>query len=159
MAEIRNYTLNFGPQHPAAHGVLRLVLELDGEVIMRADRTPAGPANSGPRPVHPRDVRRDHSHPESPALARSTRPGHRGDDGFPLLFPGTRRPDGLLRSGVGGAYARRLLSARRGVPRPARDDAPVPGLDVQERERVDEADREPPGFAGRLNRGIHPPLP
>src|SRR3982074_921886 len=35
--EIRNYTMNFGPQHPAAHGVLRLVLELDGEVIMRAD--------------------------------------------------------------------------------------------------------------------------
>lgn len=37
MPEIRNYTLNFGPQHPAAHGVLRLVLELDGEVIVRAD--------------------------------------------------------------------------------------------------------------------------
>lgn len=37
MPEIRNYTLNFGPQHPAAHGVLRLVLELDGEVIKRAD--------------------------------------------------------------------------------------------------------------------------
>jgi NADH-quinone oxidoreductase subunit D len=37
MADIRNYTLNFGPQHPAAHGVLRLVLELDGEVIERAD--------------------------------------------------------------------------------------------------------------------------
>ncbi|MBI3146162.1 MAG: NADH-quinone oxidoreductase subunit D [Pseudogulbenkiania sp.] len=37
MADIRNYTLNFGPQHPAAHGVLRLVLELDGEVIQRAD--------------------------------------------------------------------------------------------------------------------------
>ncbi|GAB4391658.1 MAG: NADH-quinone oxidoreductase subunit D [Gammaproteobacteria bacterium] len=37
MPELRNYTLNFGPQHPAAHGVLRLVLELDGEVIMRAD--------------------------------------------------------------------------------------------------------------------------
>ncbi len=37
MAEIKNYTLNFGPQHPAAHGVLRLVLELDGEVIVRAD--------------------------------------------------------------------------------------------------------------------------
>lgn len=37
MAEIRNFTLNFGPQHPAAHGVLRLVLELDGEVIERAD--------------------------------------------------------------------------------------------------------------------------
>ncbi len=37
MAEIRNYTMNFGPQHPAAHGVLRLVLELDGEVVKRAD--------------------------------------------------------------------------------------------------------------------------
>ena len=37
MAEIRNYTMNFGPQHPSAHGVLRLVLELDGEVVQRAD--------------------------------------------------------------------------------------------------------------------------
>jgi NADH-quinone oxidoreductase subunit D len=37
MAEIRNYTMNFGPQHPAAHGVMRMVLELDGEVIQRAD--------------------------------------------------------------------------------------------------------------------------
>ncbi|MCX4188503.1 NADH-quinone oxidoreductase subunit D [Methylophaga sp. OBS4] len=37
MAEIKNYTLNFGPQHPAAHGVLRLILEMDGEVIVRAD--------------------------------------------------------------------------------------------------------------------------
>jgi NADH-quinone oxidoreductase subunit D len=37
VAEIKNYTLNFGPQHPAAHGVLRLVLELDGEVVVRAD--------------------------------------------------------------------------------------------------------------------------
>ena len=37
MAEIKNYTLNFGPQHPAAHGVLRLVLELNGETVLRAD--------------------------------------------------------------------------------------------------------------------------
>jgi len=37
VTEIRNYTMNFGPQHPAAHGVLRLVLELDGEVIARVD--------------------------------------------------------------------------------------------------------------------------
>ncbi|CUB07227.1 MAG: NADH-quinone oxidoreductase subunit D [Tepidiphilus sp.] len=37
MAEIRNYTINFGPQHPSAHGVLRLILELDGEVVERAD--------------------------------------------------------------------------------------------------------------------------
>lgn len=36
-AEIRNYTFNFGPQHPAAHGVLRLILEVDGETIVRAD--------------------------------------------------------------------------------------------------------------------------
>lgn len=35
--KIKNFTLNFGPQHPAAHGVLRLVLELDGEVVLRAD--------------------------------------------------------------------------------------------------------------------------
>jgi NADH-quinone oxidoreductase subunit D len=37
VADIRNFTLNFGPQHPAAHGVLRLVLEMDGEVIQKAD--------------------------------------------------------------------------------------------------------------------------
>jgi NADH-quinone oxidoreductase subunit D len=37
MSEIRNYTLNFGPQHPSAHGVLRLILELEGEVIQKAD--------------------------------------------------------------------------------------------------------------------------
>ncbi len=37
MAEIQNYTLNFGPQHPSAHGVLRLILELDGETVERAD--------------------------------------------------------------------------------------------------------------------------
>lgn len=37
VAEIKNYTINFGPQHPAAHGVLRLILELDGEVLVRAD--------------------------------------------------------------------------------------------------------------------------
>lgn len=37
MADIRNYTLNFGPQHPAAHGVLRMILELDGEQVERAD--------------------------------------------------------------------------------------------------------------------------
>ncbi|MCI2053644.1 MAG: NADH-quinone oxidoreductase subunit D, partial [Sphingobium sp.] len=34
---IQNYTINFGPQHPAAHGVLRLVMELDGEIVERCD--------------------------------------------------------------------------------------------------------------------------
>ncbi|MFW6339291.1 MAG: NADH-quinone oxidoreductase subunit D, partial [Wenzhouxiangella sp.] len=37
MSEIRNFTLNFGPQHPAAHGALRLILELNGETVERAD--------------------------------------------------------------------------------------------------------------------------
>lgn len=37
LSEIRNYTFNFGPQHPAAHGVLRLILEVDGETVVRAD--------------------------------------------------------------------------------------------------------------------------
>ena len=36
-ALIKSFTMNFGPQHPAAHGVLRLVLEMDGEQIERAD--------------------------------------------------------------------------------------------------------------------------
>jgi len=35
--ELKNFTINFGPQHPAAHGVLRLILELDDEIIERAD--------------------------------------------------------------------------------------------------------------------------
>jgi len=35
--ELKNFTINFGPQHPAAHGVLRLILELDGEIVIRAD--------------------------------------------------------------------------------------------------------------------------
>lgn len=35
--EIKNFTMNFGPQHPAAHGVLRLVLELNGEIVIKAD--------------------------------------------------------------------------------------------------------------------------
>jgi NADH:ubiquinone oxidoreductase subunit D len=36
-AKVQNFTINFGPQHPAAHGVLRLVLEMKGEVVERAD--------------------------------------------------------------------------------------------------------------------------
>ena len=49
--QMRNYTMNFGPQHPAAHGVLRLVLEMDGEVVERADPHIGAPA-SRHRKVH-----------------------------------------------------------------------------------------------------------
>ncbi len=44
-AKINNFTINFGPQHPAAHGVLRLVLEMDGEIITRAGMLP-GPCGT-----------------------------------------------------------------------------------------------------------------
>ena len=37
LKKIKNFSINFGPQHPAAHGVLRLILELNGEVIKKAD--------------------------------------------------------------------------------------------------------------------------
>jgi NADH dehydrogenase (ubiquinone) Fe-S protein 2 len=37
LKKLKNFTINFGPQHPAAHGVLRLVLELEGEIVLRAD--------------------------------------------------------------------------------------------------------------------------
>jgi NADH-quinone oxidoreductase subunit D len=37
VSKLKNFAMNFGPQHPAAHGVLRLILELDGEVVQRAD--------------------------------------------------------------------------------------------------------------------------
>jgi len=37
LTKIKNFTVNFGPQHPAAHGVLRLILELNGEIIIKAD--------------------------------------------------------------------------------------------------------------------------
>ena len=37
MSEMKNYTVNFGPQHPSAHGVLRMIMEVDGEVVQRLD--------------------------------------------------------------------------------------------------------------------------
>ncbi|MCK7580186.1 MAG: hypothetical protein MZV65_33985 [Chromatiales bacterium] len=49
MAEIRNYTMNFGPQHPAAHGVLRLVLEMDGEVDAEAPTRTSACCTAPPR--------------------------------------------------------------------------------------------------------------
>ncbi|KAL0288603.1 UNVERIFIED_CONTAM: NADH dehydrogenase [ubiquinone] iron-sulfur protein 2 [Sesamum radiatum] len=56
--QIKNFTLNFGPQHPAAHGVSRLVLEMNGEVVERAEpywitpvRHEAADAESAPMPL------------------------------------------------------------------------------------------------------------
>ena len=179
MAEIKNYTLNFGPQHPAAHGVLRLVLELDGEVIQRADPhigllhrateklaeqqdLPAVGALHGParlrvddvqraclrdgdreaarrrsaaaRAVHPRDVRRDHPHPQPPAVAGRACARRRCDDGVPVRVPRARRPDGLLRGGLRRAHACGLLPSGRRLSRPARRDAAVRGVEDAQRE-------------------------
>ena len=81
MADIRNYTMNFGPQHPAAHGVLRLVLELDGEVVLRRPGgvhaeehlgpvVGVGAAVTGPRPGEGSTVSR--------MVRRKNRLSHRG---------------------------------------------------------------------------------
>jgi hypothetical protein len=50
--QIKNFTLNFGPQHPAAHGVLRLVLEMNGEVVERAEPH-IGLLQCGTKPLTP----------------------------------------------------------------------------------------------------------
>jgi len=50
--QIQNFTLNFGPQHPAAHGVLRLVLEMNGEVVERAEPH-IGLLQCGTKPLMP----------------------------------------------------------------------------------------------------------
>ena len=71
MPEIRNYTLNFGPQHPAAHGVLRLVLEMDGEVVHRADP----------------HIGLLHRATEKLAESKRTRSRCRRDDGVPVYLP------------------------------------------------------------------------
>ena len=171
MAEIRNYTLNFGPQHPAAHGVLRLVLELDGEVIQRADphigllhrateklaehrtylqslpymdrldyvsmmcnehayvhggREAARHRGAAARAVHPRDVRRDHAHPEPPAVRLGA---HGLDLGAMTVFLYCfREREDLFDcyEAVSGArmHAAYYRPGRR-LPRPARRDAAV----------------------------------
>ena len=74
MADIKNYTLNFGPQHPAAHGVLRLVLELDGEVTLRCVPQP-NPSRRTPR-SSPAGSRRP-TRATQPRGARPPPGGHR----------------------------------------------------------------------------------
>ena len=173
--EIRNYTLNFGPQHPAAHGVLRLVLEMDGEVIQKADphigllhRGTEKLAESKPfnqsigymdRLDYVSMMCNEHAYvlaienllgvtpPERAQYIRVmfdeiTRilnhlmwlGAHGLDIGamtvFLLCFKRARGTDGLLRGGLGHAHARDLLPPGRRVPRPARLDAALPGLQV-----------------------------
>ena len=69
---IQNYTINFGPQHPAAHGVLRLVMELDGEIVERLDPH-IGLLHRGTEkliepPGRSRSVRKDHAGGRRPSV-------------------------------------------------------------------------------------------
>ena len=112
-AEIRNFTFNWGPQHPAAHGVLRLVMELDGEVVAFAMQAlfDASPVDSG-------DYRRAHTlflngSPVSDISA--WRPGDENAIGNPL--PYVRKIElGLMRMRVAGTdrvYERASAMVRR----------------------------------------------
>ena len=129
MAEIRNYTLNFGPQHPAAHGVLRLVLEMDGEVIERAEL--AMIAVQGPRAVEltiaqmNEDLGKACSRlkPFSATWDASWfigRTGYTGEDGFEIMVPEADAPDlwqALAEAGVTpcGLGARDTLRLEAGM--------------------------------------------
>ena len=199
MAEIRNYTMNFGPQHPAAHGVLRLVLEMDGEVIQKADphvgllhRGTEKLAESKPfnqsigymdRLDYVSMMCNEHAYVmaiekllgiEPPMRAQYIRvmfdeitrilnhlmwlgrpcARHRRDDGVPVRLPRARRPDGLLRGGVGHAHARDLLPAGRRVSRPARRHAEVSAVAVAQQERRGPPQRAPLGRTARFHRRL-----
>src|SRR5579862_2912475 len=152
--------MNFGPQHPAAHGVLRLVLEMDGEVIQKADphigllhRATEKLAESKPfnqsigymdRLDYVSMMCNEHAYVLAIEQLLGIKPPERaqyirtmfdeitrvlnhlmwlgahgldiGDDGIPILLPRARRPDGLLRGGLGHAHERHLLPPGRGVP-------------------------------------------
>ena len=204
MTEIRNFTLNFGPQHPAAHGVLRLVLEMDGEVIQKADphigllhRGTEKLAESKPfnqsigymdRLDYVSMMCNEHAYVLAierllgvtvPIRAQYIRVmfdeitrvlnhlmwlgAHALDIGamtrVPAGVPGTRRPDGLLRGGLGHAHARHLLPPGRRVSRPAGFDAEVPGLAVALAEECRPHERGAAGLAARFHRRFHAALP
>src|SRR6266849_2041001 len=89
----KTMVLNMGPQHPSTHGVLRILLQLDGEqpgVLPGRGKT-ARTGSSEARAIHPRSACRVATHFLAPGLARNARPRPRGDVCFPLLFPRTRR--------------------------------------------------------------------
>jgi NADH-quinone oxidoreductase subunit D len=157
MPEIQNFTLNFGPQHPAAHGVLRLVLEMDGEVIERADphvgllhRATEKLAESKPynqnigymdRLDYVSMMCNEHAYVLAMERLLGIEPPIRAQyirvlfDEITrilnhLMWP--RRPHGLLRSGVGHAHARNLLSPRWCLSRSTGQHAAIPDVEVAE---------------------------
>ena len=144
--------------HPVAavHGPARLrVDDVQRARVLPGDRAAARHRGAAARAVHPRDVRRDHAHPEPPAVARRARARRRRDDDVPLLLPRARGPVRLLRGGVRRAHARGVLPPGRRLPRPAGHDAAVPHLHVPEREGRRGAEREPAGLAARFHRRLH----
>jgi NADH-quinone oxidoreductase subunit D len=185
MPEIRNFTLNFGPQHPAAHGVLRLVLEMDGEVIERADphigllhRGTEKLAENKPfnqsigymdRLDYVSMMCNEHGYVlamekllgvEAPIRAQYIR----------VMFDEiTRLLNHLLWLGAHGLdigamtvflYAfRDLLPSRRCLSRPAGRDAAIRGVQVAQPEGRRQKECRSPGFAARLYRGLYRSFP
>ncbi len=97
----------------ALHGPPRLrVDDVQRARLLPGDREAPRHRRSDPRAIHPRDVRRDHSHPQPPAVARRAFARRRRDDHVPVLLPRARRPHGRLRGGVRRATARGLLPSR-----------------------------------------------
>ena len=148
--------------HPVAalHGPARLrVDDVQRARLLPGDRAAARARGAGARAIHPRDVRRDHADPQSPAVARLPLARRRRDDDVPLLLPRARGPVRHVRGGVRRADARGVLPAGRRLPRPARADAAVRGAALTQRARDGRDEREPAGIAARLHRGLHAPLP
>ena len=204
MADIHNFTLNFGPQHPAAHGVLRLVLEMEGEVIQKADphigllhRGTEKLAESKPfnqsigymdRLDYVSMMCNEHAYVmaiekllgiQVPERAQYIRVmfdeitrilnhlmwlgAHGLDIGAMTVFlycvPRARRPDGLLRGGLGHAHARDVLSSGRRVSRPAGFDAEVSAFEVALAEGRRSTQRASPRQHARFHRRLHRALP
>ena len=149
--------------HPVAavHGPARLrVDDVQRARLLPGDREAAGHRRADPRAVHPRDVRRDHAHPEPPAVARRARARLRRDEHLHLLLPRARRPVRHVRGGVGRAHARGVLPAGRRLPRPAGLDAAVHrSRKIRNERAIKRAEREPPGLAARLHRRLQQRFP
>ena len=123
--------------HPVAalHGPARLRLDdVQRARLLPGDREAARRRRADPRPVHPRDVLRDHAPDEPPDVARRARPRLRRDEHLHLLLPRARGPVRHVRGGLGRAHARGLLPPGRRLPRPAGHDAAVPRVEDPQRQ-------------------------